>query len=115
MRVTLISISHLTSTGCRAVFDGKTCQIFNAKQQLLGEVSIVNGLYKTQHVYSIPTAATAKGDKQLTMAELHARLSHIGITTIREMITKGMSSGVALHPDHSDMGQCVACEYGKAV
>ena len=115
MRVTLISISHLTSTGCRAVFDGKTCQIFDAKQQLLGEVSIANGLYKTQHTYSIPTTATAKGDGRLTMAELHAHLSHIGVTTIREMITKGMISGVALHPDHSDMGQCVACEYGKAV
>ena len=57
----------------------------------------------------------AKGDEQLTMAELHARLSHISVTTICEMITKGMISGIALHPDHSDMGQCVACEYGKVV
>ena len=115
MCVTLISISCLTSTGCRAVFNGKTRQIFNAKQQLLGEVSIANGLYKTQYTYSIPTTAMAKGDKQLTIAELHAHLSHIGVTTIHEMITKGMISGVMLHPDHSDMGQCIACEYGKTV
>ena len=115
MRVTLVLISCLTSAGCRAVFDGKTCQIFDAKQQLLGEVSIANGLYKTQHTYSIPTTAMAKGDERLTMAELHAHLSHIGVTTIREMITKGMISGVVLHPDHSDMGQCIACKYGKAV
>ena len=57
----------------------------------------------------------AKGDKQLTMAELHAHLSHIGVTTIHEMITKGMISGVMLHPDHSDMGQCIAYKYRKAV
>ena len=49
------------------------------------------------------------------MAELRAYLSHIGVTTIHEMITKGMISSITLHPDHSDMGQCVACEYGKAV
>ena len=113
--MTLISISHLTSASCRAVFDSKTCQIFNAKQQLLGEVSIANSLYKTQHMYLIPTTAMAKGDEWLTMAELHACLSHIGVTTIREMITKGMISGVTLHQDHSDMGQCIACEYGKTV
>ena len=49
------------------------------------------------------------------MAELHAHLSHISVTMIRDMLAKGMISGVALHPNHSDMGQCVACEYGKAV
>ena len=115
MRITLVSISRLTSAGCRAVFDGETCQIFDTQHQLLGEVNMANGLYKTQHTYPIPTVATAKGDEQLTMAELHARLSHISVTTIRDMLAKGMISGVTLHPEHSDMGQCAACEYGKAV
>ena len=105
MRITLVLISRLTSAGCRAVFDGETCQIFNTQHQLLGEVSVTNGLYKTQHTYPIPTVATAKGDKQLTMAELHACLSHISITMIREMLAKGMISGVALHPNHSDSSQ----------
>ena len=85
------------------------------QHQLLGEVSVANGLYKTQHTYPIPTIATAKGDEQLTMVELHARLSHISVTMIHDMLAKGMISGVTLHPNRSDMGQCAACEYGKAV
>jgi hypothetical protein len=79
------------------------------------KVSVMNGLYRTQHAYQVPTTAAARGDKQLTMEELHVRLSHISVPTIHEMMAKGMISGITLHLDHTDMGQCVACEYGKAV
>ena len=49
-----------------------------------------------------------------TMEELHVHLSHIGVPTIRDMMAKVMISGVMLHPDHTEMGQCIACKYGKA-
>ena len=113
MHVTLVSISCLTEAGCHAVFDGDMCQIFDMECHPLGQVQATNSLYKTQCDYSV-TAATAKGDQQLTMEDLHARLSHIGVGTIREMLAKGMITGVELDPDHSTMGQCTSCEYGKA-
>lgn len=75
----------------------------------------MNSLYKTQHTYLILTIAMVKGDEQLIMAELHAHLSHISVTTIHDMLAKGMISRVALHSEHSDMGQCMACKYGKVV
>lgn len=48
------------------------------------------------------------------MEELHAQLSHIGAGTVCEMLAKGMVTGVKLHLDHTTMGQCEACKYGKA-
>ncbi|KAF8546799.1 hypothetical protein OG21DRAFT_1426093, partial [Imleria badia] len=106
----LVSISRLMDAGCRTVFDKGTCQIFNAEQRLLGQVKVANSLYKIQSNYTI-TAATAKGDRKLTMEDLHARLSHIGVGTIRDMLAKGMITGVMLDPSHSTMA---SCEYGKA-
>ena len=113
MHVTLMSISHLTEAGCCAVFDGGMCQIFDMECCPLGQVQVANGLYKTQCDYSV-TAVTAKGDQWLTMEDLHAHLSHIRVGTVREMLVKGMITGVELDPDHSTMGQCTSCEYGKA-
>jgi len=109
-----VSISHLTDVGCHTVFDKGTCQIFNAEQHLLGQVKVANGLYKTQSDYTV-TAATAKGDRKLTMEDLHAHLSHIRVGTIRDMLAKGMITGVTLDLSHSTMGQCASCEYGKAM
>ena len=79
----------------------------------MGWVDVTNGLYHTQNNYSDPMAATASGDKELTLEDLHACLSHIGTTTIREMVSKGMITGVKLCTD-SSMGQCPSCKYGKA-
>ena len=112
MWVTLVSISCLTETGYRVVFDGGVCQIFNAKCSLVCWVEAANGLYKTHSNYSV-TTATAGGDQPLTMEELHVRLSHIGVGTIHNMLAKGMITGVTLDPDHTTMGQCASCEYGK--
>ena len=83
-------------------------------QKLLGEVNVTNGLYRTQHAYQVPSVVAMRRDEQLTMEELHVHLSHIGVPTIRDMMVKGMISGVMLHLDHTEMGQCVACKYGKA-
>jgi hypothetical protein len=113
MRVTLVSISRLTQAGCRAVFDGSTCQIFDAHKKLLEEVSVTSSLYCIQHAYQVPTVVAARGDEQLTMEELHVRLLHISVPTIREMMAKGMISGITLHPDHMDMGHALLASTAK--
>ena len=113
MGVTLVSISHLTQAGCKAIFDEDSCQIFDPHGKLLGQVDVTNSLYCTQNNYSDPMVAVASGDKELTMGDLHACLSHIGTATIREMVSKGMITGVKLCTD-SSMGQCPFCKYGKA-
>ena len=76
-------------------------------------MKVANGLYKTQSDYTV-TAATAKEDRKLTMEDLHARLSHIRVGTIHDMLVKGMITSVTLDPSHSTMGQCASCKYGKA-
>ena len=74
---------------------------------------MANSLYKTQCDY-LMTTVTTRGDEKLTMEELHYHLSHIGVGTIHEMLAKGMMTSVMLDLDHSSMGQCAACKYGKA-
>ena len=49
------------------------------------------------------------------MEDLHAHLSHVGAATTHDMLAKGMVTSVKLHPDHTTMGQCGACEYGKVM
>lgn len=97
MKVTLVSIGKLATAGYVALFRDNS-----------------NGLYRTRNQYSTPFAAAAEAPEELTMGELHARLSHIGTATIRDMVMKGMVTGVKLNPEHSSMDQCESCEYGKA-
>ena len=113
MQVTLVSISCLTEMGYCAVFDGSVCQIFNAERSLVGQVEVANSLYKAKSTY-LATAGAAREDRQLTMEDLHARLSHIGVGTICEMLATGMITGIILDPNHSTMGQYTSCEYRKA-
>ena len=113
MGVTLVSISCLIQAGCKAIFDEDSCQIFDPHGKLLGWVDVTNSLYCTQNNYSDPMAATASGDKELTLEDLHVCLSHIGTAMICNMVFKGMITGVKLCTD-SSMGQCSSCKYGKA-
>ena len=113
MQVTLVSISHLTETGYCTVFDGSICQIFDAECSLVGQVEVANGLYKVKSTY-LATVRAAREDRQLSMEDLHACLSHIEIGTICEMLATGMITGIMLDSNHSSMGQYTSCEYRKA-
>ena len=114
MKVTLISISRLTSTSYAALFHNQLCSIYTAQKNLVGSIPLVNGLYRIRNQYLTPFRGAVKAKQELTMDELHAHLSHTGAATIRDMLAKGMVTGVKLHPSHTTMGQCEACEYGKA-
>ena len=113
MGITLVSISKLAATGYSALFHDSACHVFNPRKKLVGEVQVSNGLYHVKH-QAKAFAGTACADEVLTMEELHHRLSHIGPTLIREMLTKGMVEGVKLDPAHETMGQCESCENAKA-
>ena len=113
-KVTLISISHLTTAGYAALFCSQSCSIYTAQKRLISTITLVNGLYCIHNQYPIPFTGATKAEQELTMEELHAHLSHIGTTMICDMLAKGMVTGVNLHPSHTTMGQCEACEYGKA-
>ena len=113
MWVTPVSISHLTGTGYCIVFDGSICQIFDIKHSLVGQVKIADSLYKAKSTY-LTTVGAAREDRQLTIEDLHACFSHIGVETICRMLAKGMITGITLDPNHSIMDQCALCKYRKA-
>ena len=104
MKVTLMSIS------CLARFHNQSCSIYMAQKNLVGSIPLINSLYSIRNQYPTPFAGAAKAEQELTMDKLHARLSHIGAATIHDMLAKGMVTGVKLHPSHTTMGQCEACE-----
>jgi len=91
-----------------------TVETYRSLQCLIGSIPLVNSLYHIHNQYPAPFTGTAKAEQELTMEELHAHLSHVSAAMICNMLAKGMVTGVKLHPDHTTMGQCEACEYGKA-
>ena len=113
MGVTLISISKLTTAGYLALFRDSVCRIFNHQRKLVGEVEISNGLYRVKHQSKVFTGV-ARTTQTLTMEELHHHLSHISLTLIREMLSKGMVKGIRLDPTNDMMGQCELCKNAKA-
>ena len=114
MKVTLISISRLASAGYATLFRSQSCSIYTVQKHLIGSIPLINGLYRIRNQYPTPFAGAAKVEQELTMEELHAHLSHVSTAMIRDMLAKGMVTGMKLHLDHTTMGQCEACEYGKA-
>lgn len=42
----LVSVRQMTKMGNRIVFEGDTCEIFNANRELMATASVVNGLYR---------------------------------------------------------------------
>ncbi|KIJ10699.1 hypothetical protein PAXINDRAFT_85592, partial [Paxillus involutus ATCC 200175] len=114
MGVTLVSISKLTAAGYAALFHDSVCRIFDPHKVVVDEITLSNGLYGVKRQNAKTFANAAHGIKTLTMEQLHACLSHIVPTTIREMLAKGMVEGVCLDPLHETMGQCEACKYVKA-
>jgi GAG-pre-integrase domain len=110
MGLTVVSINHIMKAGHKVLFDGTMCRIKNSKGAIIGEIPVgSNGLYKVKHA-SIAAGATTETVK---LSELHKRLGHISIDTIRSLIKNNVIGGIKLTNDLDEF-TCDSCEYGKA-
>jgi len=93
MGLTLISVSRIASAGFTTIFRQRNMKIFGPRSAQLGQVPVVGGLYRVEHLIKHESAASASADT-LTMQDFHRRMGHISPTVARSMIEKGMVEGV---------------------
>eukprot|EP00798_Chlamydomonas_sp_ICE-L_P030355 gene30355-biopygen16224 len=71
--------------------------------------------YRMEHVMYVPhspaTAGSSRAAAGTTWQQWHARLGHVGITTLQKMIQNNMVTGMAVVGDV--MGKCMSCTLGK--
>ena len=112
MGITLVSIGQITSAGSNVLFHGDTCQIYIASKILLAQISKRGGLYRNYLPRPEQTGYARKVKENLTIDELHWKLGHIGHEYARQLVQKGMVTGVELDED-SKPSFCESCEWGK--
>ena len=77
MGLTLISISKITTAGCKIIFRGPTCRIYYLKNKIIGQVTIKNGLYCVDHDITMNVAMAGAAREVLMVKELHCCMGHI--------------------------------------
>src|SRR6266850_1926582 len=109
MGITIVSVSQITRTGCKVVFDADVCHIFNKARNPIGAIRAnKNGLYKAECVY-----AAATPEERVDLATLHRCLAHIAPDAIRKMVKRGIIEGIKLVDDGTTI-TCEAHEQAKA-
>jgi transposase InsO family protein len=109
MGIIIVSVSCITQSGCKVIFDVDVCHIFNRAGTPIGAIHTdKHSLYKAEHIYvaSIP-------DEWVNIAIMHRCLAHIAPDSIQKMVKRGIVEGVQLIND-SAIVTCKACEQAKA-
>jgi hypothetical protein len=108
MGITIVSISWITRSSCKVVFDADICHIFNRVGNPIRAIRTnKHGLYKAEHTY-----AASILDERVDLTTMHRRLMHIAPDSIRKMVKKGIIEGVQLI-DNSATVTCKPCEQAK--
>src|ERR1700722_2663902 len=105
--VTLISISKIASAGFKVLFERSLMKISNAKEKLVGEISVDGGLYYVKHSNHIAVAMTT-----ISPDELHRRMGHISIEAAKSLVNKGLVEGITLD-DSQASSPCNSCAFAK--
>ena len=112
MGVTLVSVGQITSAGSSLLFHGDTCRIYNPSKTLLAQIPKRGGLYHNYTPRPEQANYAGKVKELLTIDELHRRLGHASHDYIRELLKRGLVTGVELDED-SKPTFCESCEWGK--
>ena len=109
---TLVSIGRLDEEGFTATFGQGKCVLRGPDGEKLGEVQrSARKSYKVEHEDGTANAA----EEILTIEKLHRRMGHASIQVIRDLVAKGMVTGLRL--EYTPTGKpffCESCVYGKA-
>ena len=113
MGLTLVSIGKITSAGCKMMFRGPTCRIFDQKDKIIGQIDAKNGLYRVDHDVTVNVAMAGEAREALTIEEFHRRMGHIAPEAAKRMVSSEAVEGVKIDSS-STIQSCDSCEYAKA-
>jgi hypothetical protein len=110
---TLVSIGRLDKEGYTALFGQGRCLLKGPDEERIGEILRTSGkVYKVEHEMG---KANAVGET-LTLGQLHRRMGHASVQVIRDLIKKGMVTGIRL--EYTPTGKpffCESCIHAKAI
>ncbi|KAF7334226.1 Transcription factor [Mycena sanguinolenta] len=118
MPLTLISVSRMTNAGLAVHFEKDGARILRPDRSALFVVPERNGLYPVLEVHAsksptpnpVAMSTTNSASVTLTLHEFHCRMGHADIRGLRNMISKGVVTGVKLTNDEA--GFCKGCVMG---
>ena len=115
MAFTLISVSCIDRAGFSLVIKAGICEIRTSSSKTIGRIPQARGLYRITDTKTPPrpthTANTAS--KEISINELHRRMGHVNHEDLRQMVEKGMVTGIDLDVS-SKAGFCETCVKAKA-
>jgi hypothetical protein len=117
---TLLSVSCLDRKGWIIHFEEGTCVLGTPrpKSRIVGRIPLIRGLYRIPaSVPSNPkkddTPIAASTSRLMSISELHRKMGHINHDDLRDMVRKGMVTGIELDMN-SKPEFCESCTRAKA-
>ena len=113
LRFHLISVSVMEEAGMEVKFAKGRCTV-KLDSKLVVEGYRERGLYRlrTKHAMEQNTSS-ALITKSDDMHLWHARLAHVSVDGIKQMVSKGAVKGINVNVNQ-DIGLCESCVYGKS-
>ena len=109
--LTLVSVAKIAAAGYRVLFKGPCCRIYNADNDVIGQLAARNGLYHVDHNIAVMTG-NIEPKEVVTLEELHRQMGHIAPTAVKRMLDDGAIDGAKLDGSLT-LSSCKSCEYAK--
>lgn len=110
---TLVSVGRLDEEGYSTTFANGKCIIRDMSGTRLAEIPRTSrGMYKIESD-STPESANSVADA-ISLDELHRRLGHISPRTAKQLVQKGMITGLDYDRASTDKFDCPSCIHAKA-
>jgi hypothetical protein len=114
MAFTLVSVSCVDRAGFSLLIKGGTCEIRTSASKVIGRIPQIRGLYRITDTKSSPHSInTANVAKEISINDFHRRMGHVNHEDLRQMVEKGMVTGVELNTS-SKAEFCETCVKSKA-
>ena len=113
MAFTLISVSCVDRAGFSLFIKGGYCTIRDPNSKVIGRIPEVRGLYRVTDTISQFSHIANTAVKQISISELHRRMGHVNHEDLRQMVEKGMVTGINLDLS-SKPDFCEICITAKA-
>ena len=114
MAFTLVSVGTMDRGGWSLLVKGGRCVIRSPKNNVIGEIPLVRGLYRI-HETQISTEShiTMTVSRTMSINELHRKMGHVNYKDLRRMVKQDMVTGIDLDLN-SRAEFCEACIKAKA-
>jgi hypothetical protein len=107
---TLISLVRCDKAGFAVLLRDQHCTIRDAKGTTVGKIPLKEELYKVEHNSLTESANIVQ--KTLSIDELHRRMGHISPHAIKNLLVKGIITGIEVDKKSVPMF-CTSCAQGK--